>query len=348
MFERQETQFDLITESCESAKACQLESSAMAAGVPEFFRQFAVMINAGLPVIRCLEVLSEQFGGRLSRVALRMRESVSSGSTLTEAAQEHRGVFSPLAVNLIRAAEMSGHLDLVLQRLADSQENLSRMKRQFISKMIYPAILLHAGAVIPSVVTWFNKGSEAALIEVGKVLVPVYLVIIACFLIYKFSKIVPPARFFFDAVFYHVPIIGGTIRKVGVARFASTFEAMNSAGISVLEAVPMSAEATGNAVMEWKIKRAVPRLHDGEDLAIALAGKRAFSPMVNGMIATGAERGKLDVMLAKVSEHAELDARTSIDRMGTIVPGLIYALIAIYAGMTIIRMMSGYVDMLKI
>ena len=321
----------------------------MAAGVPEFFRQFAVMINAGLPVIRCLEVLSEQFGGRLSRVALRMRERVSSGSTLTEAAQEHRGVFSPLAVNLIRAAEMSGHLDLVLQRLADSQENLSRMKRQFISKMIYPAILLHAGAVIPSVVTLFDKkkGSEAALIEVGQVLVPVYLVIIACFLIYKFSKIVPPARFFFDAVFYHVPIIGGMIRKVGVARFASTFEAMNSAGISVLEAVPMSAEATGNAVMEWKIKRAVPRLHDGEDLAIALAGTRAFSPMVNGMIATGAESGKLDTMLAKVSEHAELDARTSIDRMGTIVPGLIYALIAIYAGMKIISMMSGYVDMLK-
>lgn len=300
------------------------------------------MIEAGLPLSRCLTVLSKQSGRALGRMADQMRIRIDQGATLTEAAQEHPGVFSPLDINLLRAAEVSGDLGQVLLKMAETQENLSRLKKQFVSKMIYPVILLHAGILIPAGVTWFQRGGGPALAQVLGVLMPLYLVVGLALAAYRWGGRLSGFRIVLDTLFYYTPFLGGVVKKVGVARFARTFEALNGAGVSVLQAFPLAAEATGNHVLEQRIKQAEPALSAGQDLALAIIGTGAFSPMVNNMIATGVESGKLDAMLAKVSETTEFDARVSVDRLGKVIPGLIYAAIVFLIVRQIFQMAGQY------
>jgi len=312
-----------------------------------FYRQFATMLDAGLPLSRCLDALSKQSPGRLSRAASQMRQRIDSGWTLTEAAEELPRVFSPLRVNLIRAGETSGNLEGVFLKMADAQESSSRLRKQVIGKLIYPVILLHVGVVVPSVITGFFQDARAAVLQALTILVPAYLLVIFLVLIRRFGKATEPSRHFLDAILYHLPVIGGVVQKVGLARFARTFESLYSAGVGLPRALVCSAEATGNTVMERRIKRAEEAVRDGEDLAVALAGTRAFSPIVNNMIATGVESGKLDSILVKLTEHAEYEAQVSIERMAKVIPGLLYACLVIWIAMQIITIANQYVGALN-
>ena len=311
------------------------------------FRQFATMLDAGLPISRCLGILSQESYGKLSRAAVRMQQRIDAGWTLTDAAAEEPAVFSGLQVSHLKAAEASGHLDSVLLKMADAQEASSRLRRRFIGKLIYPAVLLHAAAIVPAVVTLFLGSTADALRQIAVILVPAYLLVFLLLLVRRVGGQLGPFRHLRDRVVCAIPVVGGTVRKIGLARFARTFESLHSAGLDIFESLKLSAEATGNAVMEWRLKKAEDALRNGQTLAAALEGTRAFSPMINGMIATGEESGKLDAMFAKIAEQAELDAQTSIDRMSKIIPGLIYLALVIWVGMQVVGMMGQYVNMVN-
>ena len=319
----------------------------MADSFPNYLRNFATMMTAGLTVSKALDVLSRQSGGRLARVSADMHNRIDGGSTLSGAASHHPKVFSTLHVHLLNAAERSGHLDHVLQTMAQAAESAEKLKKEIVSALIYPTILLHAGACVPAIVTWFNSGTDAAMKQIASVLIPLYGCVFAIWLIYKLGNVARPIRWILDTAFYNIPVLGGTIRQVGLARFSRTFHALYSSGLGMPEAVVAGAGATGNALMEYKLKRAESRLLDGETLTDSIAATGVFSPMVVGMIATGEESGKLDEMFEKICENADFEAAVRIKRLAKVVPGLIYAVIAIWVGMLIIRMFSGQVQMIN-
>ena len=332
----------------------------MAADFPNFCRQFATMVSAGLPISRALEVLSKEGYGRLGRVAGSMHDEIARGSTLTDAASQHPRVFSKLQINMFRAGEKSGHLESVLYKMAETAEKQAKLKKEIVGAMIYPTLLLHAGAIIPAFITWIladalkdmDKGavpepSTNPVMMVAAILGPFYFVLIMVLFLGKYGSLVPPIKWLMDAVFYAIPFVGGTIRKVGIARFARTFDAIYGAGLSVVEAVGYGAEATGNAIMEHKLKKAQQALLDGRPLAEAITDCGAFNPMINSMIATGEESGKLDEMFEKICENAEFEAEMAIKRLSKIIPGLIYACVAIWIGMLVIGIFGKYVNMLN-
>lgn len=332
----------------------------MAADFPNFCRQFATMVSAGLTISRALEVLSKEGYGRLRRVAASMRHEIASGSTLTDAASKHPRVFSKLHINMFRAGEKSGHLESVLYKMAETAENQAKLKKEIIGAMIYPTLLLHAGAVIPAFITWIladamkdmNKGAAAEpsanpVMLVAAILGPFYFLLFMVLFLSKYGGLVPPIKWLMDAVFYAIPFVGGTIRKIGIARFARTFDAIYSAGLSMVEAVGSGAEATGNAVMEFRLKKAQQGLLNGQPLAEAIADCGAFNPMVNSMIATGEESGKLEEMFEKICENAEFEAEMAIKRLSKVIPGLIYGCVAIWIGMLVINIFGNYVNMLN-
>lgn len=312
-----------------------------------FFRQFATMLDAGIPISRGLEALSKASRGQLGRVAAQMRLRIDSGSTLTEAAQEHPKVFSALQVHLIRAGEASGKLDAMLLKMADAQESAARLKRQVIGRLVYPVILLHAGVIIPAGITWFTRGGAAALFQILAILVPVYVLAGVLAFLYRAGRSSEPGRHLVDSVVYHFPLLGGVVRKVGLARFARTFESLYSAGLGVVATISHAAEATGNAVMERRIKKAETAVRDGDDLAAALAGTGEFNPIVNSMFATGVESGKLHTILLKLAEQAEFDARTSIERAAKVIPGLLYGCLVLWIAIQIVVLGSQYVSSLN-
>lgn len=304
-------------------------------------RQMATMIEAGIPISRCLNVLGSQSSGGLARAAARMKMRIDGGSNLTDAAREHPGIFSPVDLNLLQAGETSGKLGPILLKMADTHESRNRMKKQFVSRLIYPVLLLHAGVVIPAGVTWFQKSADAAVEQILGVLIPIYLVAAFLYAIYRWGGRLG-ARRVLDTIIYYTPVVGRVVHKLGVARFALTFEALYGSGINVFEVVPIAAAATGNTVMEEKIMRAMPALQAGQDLATAFISTGAFSPVVNAMIATGAEAGKLDAMLSKVKETAEYEAEMSLAMMSKVIPGIIYGLVALLMIKQIFMMAQSY------
>lgn len=314
-----------------------------------FLRNWAVMIDAGLSISHCLETLARQHKGRLARAARRMQERIEGGATLAEAAEEHPHMFSQLEITLLRAGEVSGSLDRVLLRLADRQEARGGMIKRLITKLIYPAILLHAAILLPGFTAWFQGQSPlSVLLQVMRPLGVIYGVLICAWLIYRHGDSVKPLRRSLDFFLYHIPIIGGLIRNTGTARFARTFAALYNAGVSVLDALPMAAKATGNAVMERRILAALPTVQEGKSFSEAMSASRAFGPVIDNMLAVGEESGKLDEMLDKIAENADLDAQTSLERMGTIIPLIIYGVIALYVAMTIIHMFTDVMGSLQI
>jgi len=332
----------------------------MAVDFPNFCRQFATMVSAGLPISRALDVLSKKGYGSLGRVAASMHDEIARGSTLTDAASKHPRVFTKLHINMFRAGEKSGHLESILYKIAETAEKQAKLKKEIVGAMIYPTLLLHAGAIIPAFITWIladvlkdmNKGAAAEpstnpVLMVAAILGPFYFLVFMVLFLSKYGSLMPPVKWLMDAVFYAIPVVGGTIRKIGIARFARTFDAIYGAGLSMVEAVGSGAEATGNAIMEYKLKRAQAALLEGIPLSEAITDCGAFNPMVNSMIATGEESGKLEEMFEKICENAEFEAEMAIKRLSKVIPGLIYACVVIWIGTLVLGVFGKYVDMLN-
>ncbi len=322
-----------------------------------FTRQLATMLGAGIPLLECLEVLSEQAETPNFRKCITMiTEDIRTGADLSSALSKHPKVFNNIYLSMIKAGEMSGQLDVILVRLAEYMEASQRLKREIKSAMTYPIISLVlvfgiAGFLMVGIVPQFRPVFESLDIELPGVTQFVlkisdyckeywYIIlggIFGAFTLLSSLKKTRKGRLFYDSMILKLPIFGPLLKKIAISRFARTFATLIKSGVPILATMEIVSETTGNMVLSGAVGRAKESVKEGDTLAEPLARSNVFPPMVTKMIGIGERSGSLEALLEKISEFydeqvsAEVKSLTSmiepimIGIMGFLVGGIVLA-----------------------
>ena len=321
-----------------------------------FTRQFATMIDAGLPLVQCLEILaSQQENKTFKRILSSVKSSVEGGSTFADALKNHPKVFDALFVNLVHAGETGGILDTILRRLAGFLEKSEALKRKVKGAMIYPAVVITIATsvvviLLVFVIPVFKEMFEGAGQSLpGPTLMVLYmsewlqkyiihLLVILGILIFAFRKFyrTEKGRITVDSLALRSPIIGVLLRKVAVARFCSTLGTMISSGVPILDALEITAKTAGNVVVERAIMNTRTAIAEGRTIVEPLMETGVFPGMVVRMIAVGEATGALDAMLAKISEFYDEEVDAAVEALTQLMePIMIVFLGGVCGGMVI-------------
>ena len=323
-----------------------------------FSRQFATMIDAGLPLVQCLEILSsQQDNAEFKRVLIDVKSAVEGGSTFADALRKHPKVFDSLYVNLIAAGEVGGILDTILNRLSGFLEKAEKLKAKVKSAMTYPvAVILIACLVVTGLLIWVVPVFEEMFQSFGQALpAPTQIVVnlsqalqhywylmlgsivgIGVFInrAYKTAK----GRMAIDSLLLKVPVFGDLIRKTAVARFTRTLGTMLSSGVPILEAMEIVSKTSGNVVIEAAIMKARMSLSQGKTLADPLIETKVFPGMVTQMIAVGESTGALDAMLTKIADFYEDEVDAAVDSLTSLIEPLLMAFLGVVVGGLVIAL----------
>jgi type IV pilus assembly protein PilC len=326
--------------------------------ISRFTRQFATMIGAGLPMVQCLEILSQQMESLAFRkIVAEVKDSVASGSTLAEALGKHKKVFDELYCNMVEAGEVGGALDTILVRLATYREKADALTRKVKGAMVYPAVIVVVavgvtGAMLTYIVPIFAKmfsslgstlpGPTQLVLNLSEFIRANFwygiLLAIAAGIGFRSWIKTDKGRLAFDKFKLKIPMIGPLIRKSSVARFTRTLGTLISSGVSILDALETTAKTAGNRVVHDAIKKSVVSIAEGETITAPLKESGVFPPMVIQMISVGEKTGGLDDMLSKIADFydeevdAAVSALTSIIEpviivfMGTVIGGILIAM----------------------
>jgi type IV pilus assembly protein PilC len=323
-----------------------------------FTRQFSVMIDAGLPLVQCLEILGTQEEDKnFAGVILATRAEVESGASLADAMKRHPKVFDPLFTNMIAAGEAGGILDTILKRLATYIEKAVKLKGQVKSAMIYPVAVIIIAAVVVGVILWKVIPTFANMFAgLGAELpLPTRVVIALSNGIGRFGPFIiagigaagygfnqyygtPSGRMTVDAVVLKMPILGILMRKIAVARFCRTLSTLLASGVSILEALDITAKTAGNAVVEEAIQTTRKSIERGETIAQPLKETAVFPPMVVQMIGVGEATGALDTMLSKIADFYEEEVDVAVAGLLTLMEPLMISLLGGIVGGIVIAM----------
>ena len=323
-----------------------------------FTRQFSVMIDAGLPLVQCLEILGTQEEDKhFSATILATRGDVESGASLADAMRKHPKAFDPLFTNMIAAGEAGGILDTILKRLATYIEKNVKLKSQVKSAMIYPVAVIVIAAVVVTVILWkviptfaslfAGLGAELPLptriviaMSNGVVLFMPYAIItmIAAFFGFRAYYATPNGRTVIDGITLRLPILGLLLRKIAVARFCRTLSTLLASGVSILEALDITAKTAGNAVVEASVLTTRKSIERGETIAQPLRETAVFPPMVVQMIGVGEATGALDTMLSKIADFYEEEVDIAVAGLLTLLEPLMIALLGGVVGGIVIAM----------
>jgi type IV pilus assembly protein PilC len=328
--------------------------------VVTFTRLFATMIDAGLPIVQCLDILCNQTDNKRFAVVLRdVKASVEQGATFSDSLRRHPKIFDPLYINLVQAGEVGGILDTILSRLAVYNEKAIKLRRQLRGAMVYPSavLVIFAGVlgillgwVIPSFKNIFKDlGSDDALPWLTQVVIavsetfisylPFFLVgfIIAGFAISYFYK-TPVGKKFFHRLMLNVPVMGPVIRKIAVARFTRTLGTLLSSGVPILDAMEIVAKTAGNVVVEDAIMYARAKISEGKNMAAPLLETNVFPPMVVQMVGVGEQTGALDAMLSKIADFYEEEVDVAVAAMTSLIEPVMMVGIGGTVGVVLIAM----------
>ncbi len=287
-----------------------------------FTRQFSVLQDAGLPVLRSLRILKNQMKpGVLKNALIDVVDDVESGSALSEALARHPKVFDRLYVNMVRAGEVGGALEVILRRLAEFKEKAQSLKRKVIGAMIYPVVVILAAigilsfimiAIVPKFKEIFAAfemklpAMTQTLLDISDFMKNYFwimpLVLIGWIIFCRLLRLMYWGRYVLDWVWLHVPIIGGILEKTIVARTMRTLGTLVSSGVPILEALSIVKETAGNAVFEEMFQRVFESVREGESIAMPMKESRLVDDMVVNMIDVGEETGELDKMLNKIAD----------------------------------------------
>lgn len=327
-----------------------------------FTRQFSVMIDAGLPLVQCIEILAEQQKNLYFKEVLhQVRQSVEEGTTLAAALQNHPKVFDNLYTHMVEAGETGGVLDLILQRLATLIEKIVKLKRSIVSASIYPAavifVAIAAVAVIMVVVIPQFEQIFLGLLGPGEALpLPTRIVMaISGFLAgwgglialvimigagiglkyyYKTEK----GHYQIDKLILKVPVFGSLIRKVSVARFARILSTLLSSGVPILQSLEITAKTAGNVVVEEAILKIRAGVERGESFVEPLQQTDVFPHMVGQMVGVGEQTGALDAMLGKIADFYEEEVDTAIADILAMIEPMLIAFLGVTIGSIVISM----------
>jgi type IV pilus assembly protein PilC len=323
-----------------------------------FTRQFSVMIDAGLPLVQCLEILgSQEEDKNFASVILATRGDVESGASLADAMKRHPKVFDPLFTNMIAAGEAGGILDTILKRLATYIEKNVKLKGQVKSAMIYPVAVIVIATLVVGVILWkviptfanlfAGLGAELPLptrvviaLSNGLVRFGPVIIVAICAAGYGFKQYygTPNGRRTVDAIVLKMPILGILMRKIAVARFCRTLSTLLASGVSILEALDITARTAGNAIVEEGILTTRKSIERGETIAAPLKETAVFPPMVVQMIGVGEATGALDTMLSKIADFYEEEVDVAVAGLLTLMEPLMIALLGGIVGGIVIAM----------
>lgn len=314
-----------------------------------FSRQFATMINAGLAMVRCLDVLGIQTeDAQLKPVIVQVRREVEGGSTLANALAKFPRVFSPLFINMVRAGELGGILDEVLNCLAGFLEKDFNLKKKVKSAMTYPMVILVMAVIIvlflvtfilPTFVSLF-EGMSMKLPLPTKILIgftngarnPVVIiatvvVVAVLFFVFKRWTATQTGRYQFDKFKLKLPVFGMLIRKVAISRFCRTLGALLQSGVPIMQALEIVGKASGNEVVAETVTKVRESVREGESIAVPLNLSGLFPPLVTQMVAVGEETGNLDGMLVKIADFYDVEVEYMLASLTSLLePMLILAM----------------------
>ena len=313
-----------------------------------FTRQFSVMIDAGLPLVSCIEILAEQQNNAFFKDVLhQVRQNVEEGATLAASLEKHPKVFDQLYTHMVEAGEAGGVLDLILQRLSTLIEKIVKLKRSIISASIYPAavifVAIAAIAVIMVVVIPQFEQIFLGLLGPGEALplptrivmgisnflagwggLTVLIALIGSGIGIKFYYKTPKGRHVIDAILLKAPIFGSILRKISVARFARILSTLLSSGVPILQSLEITAKTAGNVIVEDAIMKVRAGVERGENFVDPLKATEVFPHMVGQMVGVGEQTGALDAMLGKIADFYEDEVDSAIaDLLALIEPALI-------------------------
>ena len=335
----------------------------------QFTRQLSTLVNAGLPIVRSLEVLQDQQKPGPLRVAIRMvKEDVTEGSSLSDAMKRHPKAFDKLYTNMVRAGELGGVLDVILQRLSEFMEKSESLKRKVKSAMVYPvAVITFAILIVTVLMIFVVPQFEKIFSDMGQNLPAItqsllnvsgwisgggWAVILGfpfgLFLLIKLLRQSSAGAIFVDRVKLNIPIMGKIIAKTSVARFSRTLGTLLAAGVPILEALHITRETSGNEVFARAIHKVHGAIREGENFATPLRQTRVVDPMVVNMIDVGEETGELDKMLSKIADIYDDEVDTMVAAMTSLMEPLLVVTLGCIVGYIVVALFMPMVGMLDV
>jgi type IV pilus assembly protein PilC len=323
-----------------------------------FTRQFCTMIDAGLPLVQCLDILSrQQDNPYFKKCLLAVKESVESGSTFAEALKKHPRIFDELYVNLVAAGEVGGILDTILNRLAAYIEKSLKLKKQVKSAMTYPITIIGIASVviavillfvIPAFESMFSSFNQALplptqiVINMSRGLKKYILVIVGAIWLFIFLckrfYASPKGREWVDHNALKLPVVGVLIRKVAVAKFTRTLGTMISSGVPILDGLEIVAKTAGNRTVEKAIYQVRQSISEGKTIAEPLTKSGVFPPMVCQMIAVGEQAGAIDTMLNKIADFYDDEVDDAVGNLTAMMEPLLMLFLGTTVGGLVIAM----------
>ncbi|MBL7221010.1 MAG: type II secretion system F family protein [Phycisphaerae bacterium] len=332
-----------------------------------FTRQLSTLVSAGLPIVRSLQILEEQQKPGPMRVTIRLiKEDVTEGSSLSEAMKRHPKIFDPLYTNMIRAGELGGVLDIILERLSEFMEKADALKRKVKGAMIYPiavisfALLIVTGlmiGVVPKFKDIFaGQGKQLpamtqALMDasdwmMGGGWAVIIITPIALIMGIKLLKKSKSTAIYVDRAVLNLPIMGQIVAKTSIARFSRTLGTLLAAGVPILEALNITADTSGNAVYRTAMNKVHDAIREGESFATPLRQANVVDPMVVNMIDVGEETGELDKMLTKIADTYDSEVETLVSSLTSLMEPVMVIVLGLIVGYIVIALFMPMIGML--
>lgn len=323
-----------------------------------FTRQFATMIDAGLPIVQGLEVIGRQHTNKaMSKMLLDIKERLQNGGTLADAMAKHPKGFDDLYVNMVAAGEAGGILDIILDRLAAYMEKMDKLKRQVKTALIYPGVVVAMAVIVTSILLIFVIPTFADLFgSFGAALPAPTVVVIAMsdFMVAYYHVIFVGMGLFgwlfkwfakqergkevLHPIFLRAPVFGEIIRKVAVARFSRTLGTMLGSGVPILDALKICGRTSGNKVIEREITEVGKAIAEGQQISQPLTGSKVFPPMVVSMIQVGESTGALDAMLQKIADFYDDEVENAVNGLKQLIEPVMIGVLGILIGGLVIAM----------
>ena len=354
-------------ETAKKEKTGKTGKKVSAKSLAVFVRQFSVMIDAGLPLVQCLDILGSQESDKnFAAVILQTRTDVESGMSLADAMRKHPKSFDPLFTNMIAAGEAGGILDTILKRLATYIEKAVKLAGQVKSAMIYPvAVIIIAGGVV-GVILWKVIPTFAALFSGLGADLPLptrivialsdnlvrffpFILVAVGLAVYGFKQYysTEKGRRVVDGGVLKAPILGNIMRKIAVARFCRTLSTLISSGVPILDGLEITAKTAGNSIVEDAVMVTRKSIERGETISVPLKDTKVFPSMVTQMIGVGEATGALDTMLGKIADFYEEEVDTAVAGLLTLLEPIMIAVLGIVVGGIVIAMYLPIFDLIS-
>jgi type IV pilus assembly protein PilC len=323
-----------------------------------FTRQFSVMIDAGLPLVQCLEILGNQQENKIfKRTLIQIRQDVEAGSNLADAMRKHPKIFNDLYTNMVAAGEAGGILDTILQRLATYIEKAVKLNAQVKAAMIYPVAVISIAVIVVAIILWKVIPVFASLFQsLGAELpLPTKVVIALSNFIADFWWLIgiliaggtyATRRYYgtykgkrvIDKILLKSPVLGLLLRKIAVARFCRTLATLTSSGVPILDGLQITARTAGNSIVEDAIMATRKSVEEGKTISEPLGDTDVFPSMVVQMIAVGEQTGALDTMLSKIADFYEDEVDTAVAGLMKLLEPVLIAFLGVAIGGIVIAM----------